>query len=61
MLSGERRMTSVAMTTIKKEYWPSWGSNQRPPVPKSCLLLTESWDPADDDDDDDVGDDDNNY
>ena len=32
--SGERGMNPVAMTVInpRKEYWPSRGSNQRPPV-----------------------------
>ena len=27
----------------RKEYWPSRGSNQRPPVPKSATLPTELW------------------
>ena len=36
-------MNPVAMTVInpRKEYWPSRGSNQRPPVLKSATLLTE--------------------
>ena len=46
--SGERGMNPVAMTIInpRKEYWPSQGSNQRPPVLKSATLLTELWDLA---------------
>ena len=38
--SGERGMTLVAMTIINpwKEYWPSRGSNQEPPVLKSAML-----------------------
>ena len=45
MDSGERGMKPVAMTIInpQKEYWPSWGSNQRPPVLKSETLPTELW------------------
>ena len=45
MDSGERGMNSVAMTPIKpqKEYWPSPGSNQPPPVLKSATLPTELW------------------
>ena len=33
------------MTIInsRKEYWPSLGSNQRPPVLKSAVLPTELW------------------
>ena len=43
--SGERGMNPVAMTIInpRKEYWPSRGSNQRPPVLKSATLPTELW------------------
>ena len=43
MDSGERGMNSVAMTinNPRKEYQPSQGSNQRPPVLKS--LPTEQW------------------
>ena len=42
---GERGTNSVAMTIINpwKEYWPSWGSNQRPPVLKFATLPTELW------------------
>ena len=42
---GERGMNPVAMTIInpRKEYWSSRGSNQRPPVLKSAMLLTELW------------------
>ena len=38
-------MNPVAMTIInpRKEYWPSRGSNQRPPVLKSATLQTELW------------------
>ena len=34
-------MNPVELTIInpRKEYWPSWGSNQRPPVLKSATLL----------------------
>ena len=41
--SDERGMNPVAMTIInpRKEYWPSRGSNQRPPVLKSATLPTE--------------------
>ena len=41
--SGERGMNPVAMTIInrRKEYWPSRGSNQRPPILKSATLPTE--------------------
>ena len=44
--SGERGMNPVAMTIInsRKEYWPSRGSNQRPPVLKSTTLPAELWD-----------------
>ena len=40
--SSQRGMNPVAMTIInpRKEYL---GSNQRPPVLKSCALLTELW------------------
>ena len=45
MDSGETGMTSVAMTIInlRKENWPSPGSNQRPAVLKSYSLPTELW------------------
>ena len=45
MDSGGREMNSVAMTIInpQKEYWPSQGLNQQPPVLKSCMLPTELW------------------
>ena len=38
-------MIPVSMTVInpRKEYWPSWGSNQRCPVLKSAMLLSELW------------------
>ena len=38
-----REMNPVAMTIINpwKKYWPSWGSNQRPPVLRSAMLLIE--------------------
>ena len=38
-------MNPVAMTIIspQKEYWPSQGLNQQPPVLKSCMLPTELW------------------
>ena len=39
--SGERGMNPVTMT--QKEYEPSQGSNQRPPVIKSATLPTELW------------------
>ena len=37
---GERGMSPVAMTIInpRREYWPSRGSNQRPPVLKSSMI-----------------------
>ena len=40
--SGERGMNPVAMTIInpRKEYWPSRGSNQRPPV---LSVLRKNW------------------
>ena len=43
--SGERGMNPAEMTNINpgKEYWPSQGSNQQPPVLKSATLLTELW------------------
>ena len=43
--SGERGMNPVTITIInpQKEYWPSRGSNQRPPVLKSATLQTELW------------------
>ena len=42
MDSGERGMNPVATNIInpRKEYLPSWGSNQRPPVVKSPMLPT---------------------
>ena len=45
MDSGERGMNPVTMTIINpwKEYRPSLGSNQRPPVPKYATLPTELW------------------
>ena len=45
MDSGERGMNPIAMAIFnsRKEYWPSWGSNQRPPVVKSATLSTELW------------------
>ena len=45
MDGGERGMNPTAMTIInpRKEYRPSWGSNQRPPVLMSCMLPTELW------------------
>ena len=45
MDKGERGMNPVAMTIInpQKEYWPTQGSNQRPPVLKSAMLQTELW------------------
>ena len=38
-------MNPVAMTIIntRKEYWPSRGSNQPPPVRKSSTLPTDLW------------------
>ena len=38
----ERGMNPIAMTIINpwNEYWLSRGSNERLPVPKSCMLLT---------------------
>ena len=43
MDSGERGMNPVTMTIINpwKDYCPSQGSNQRPPVLKSATLPTE--------------------
>ena len=43
--SGARGMNPVALTIInpRREYWPSHGSNQRPPVLKSATLPTELW------------------
>ena len=45
MDSGEIGMNPNAMTIInpRKEYRPSRGSNQQPPVLKSCTLPTELW------------------
>ena len=41
--SCEREMNPVPTAIInpQKEYFPSWGSNQRPPVLKSATLPTE--------------------
>ena len=38
--TGEKGISPVAMTITnpRKEYWPSWGSNQRPSILKSCTL-----------------------
>ena len=43
--SGERGMNPVLMTVIsfRIEYWPSRGSNQRPPFLKSATPPTELW------------------
>ena len=43
--SGERKINLVAMTIInpQKEYWPSRGSSQLPPVLKAATLPTELW------------------
>ena len=43
--SGARGMNPVAITIInpRKEYWLSWGSNQRLPALKSATLPTELW------------------
>ena len=45
MNSGESGMNPGLMTIInpRKEYWPSRGSNQQPPVLKSAILPTELW------------------
>ena len=45
MDNGERGMNPVAMTIInlRKEYWPSRGSNQQLPVLESTTLPTELW------------------
>ena len=40
MNGGEREMTLI---NPGKEYWLSLGSNQQPPIFKSCTLLTELW------------------
>ena len=40
--SGERGINPAAMTP-RKEYWPSRGSNQQPPVLKSATLPFELW------------------
>ena len=47
--SGERGINPVTMIMINplKEYWPSRGSNQRPPVLKSATLPSELWGSAD--------------
>ena len=39
--SGERGMNPVAMTTInpQKEYWPTRGSNQGPPVLTNATMV----------------------
>ena len=49
MDSSEREMNSIAMTIInpRKEYWPSPGLNQQPPVLKPATLLTELLGSAD--------------
>ena len=46
--SGERGMNPIETTIInpRKEYWPSQGSNQRPPFLKSTMLPTELRDSA---------------
>ena len=38
-------MNPVAMAIInpQKEHWPSWGSNQQPPVLEYATLPTELW------------------
>ena len=45
MDSTETGMNPVTMTIInpRKQYWPSQGLNQRPPVLKSAMLPTELW------------------
>ena len=42
---SERGINPAAMNIFntRKEYWPSQGSNQRPPVLKSAMLPTELW------------------
>ena len=47
--NGESGINPVPMTTInlRKEYWPSRGSNQRPPLLKSATIPTEQWGSAD--------------
>ena len=41
----EGGLNHLAMTIInpREKIWPSRESNQRPPVSKSCTLLTELW------------------
>ena len=43
--SGKRKINPVAMTifSARKEYGPSRGSKQRPPVLKSATLTTKLW------------------
>ena len=43
--SDERGKNPVSMTIMnpRKDYWPSRGSNQRPPVLKPATLSTELW------------------
>ena len=43
--SSERGTNPVTMTIIdpRKEYRPSWGSNQQPPILTSSLLPVELW------------------
>ena len=45
MDNGERGINPVAMTFVNpgREYWPSRGSNQQPPVLKACMLPTLLW------------------
>ena len=38
------RTVQKAKPRVKKQKWPSRGSNQRPSVLKSGTLLTEVWD-----------------
>ena len=49
MNSGGRGMNPVIMTIINPQikYTPSQGSDQQPPVLKSCTLPTELWYSAD--------------
>ena len=44
----ERGMHHVAMTIInpRREYWPSQGQNNQPPILKSCTLPTKLWGPS---------------
>ena len=45
MDSSKKGENPAAMTTINpwKDYWLSQGSNQQPPVLKSCTLPAELW------------------